>query len=65
MEDLKQILVSKPAILIFEIILLAALILCIVLVSAKRKQKKRMAKTVSEQQKAKSLDQSLANQRRR
>ncbi len=65
MEDIATLLLSQQAILIYEVILFAALTVSILLLSKKRKLRKQIQSTAMERQVKKSLDDSLVNQRRR
>lgn len=65
MEDIAQLLLSQQAILIYEIIIFVALTASIILLSKKRKLRKRIQMSAQERQVKKSLDDSLVNQRRR
>lgn len=65
MEDIAQLLLSQQAVLIYEIVLLAVFVTAIVLLSKKRKLRRQIQMTAQERQVKKSLDDSLANQRRR
>ena len=65
MEDMTQLLLSQQAILIYEIILFAAFATAIVLLSRKRKLRKQIRTSAQQRQVKRSLDDSLANQRRR
>lgn len=65
MEEIQKMLLSQPAVLIYEILLLAVLLVCIVLLTKKRRQRRKIRMTVQERQIHRSLDDSLSNQRRR
>ena len=64
-EEIIQQLLSEPAFLIYELLLLATFTICIVLLTKKRKQRRQIRMSAQERQVKKSLDDSLANQRRR
>ncbi len=65
MEDIAQLLLSQQAVLIYEIVIFAILTVSIVLISRKRKLRKQVQISSQERQVKRSLDDSLANQRRR
>lgn len=65
MEDIAQLLLSQQAVLIYEIVIFAVLTVSIVLISRKRKLRKQVQISSQERQVKRSLDDSLANQRRR
>lgn len=65
MEDIVQLLLSQQAVLIYEIVIFAVLTVSIVLISRKRKLRKQVQISAQERQVKRSLDDSLANQRRR
>lgn len=65
MEDIVQLLLSQQAVLIYEIVIFAVLTVSIVLISRKRKLRKQVQISAQERQIKRSLDDSLANQRRR
>ena len=64
-EEIIQQLLSEPAVLIYELLLLATFTICIVLLTKKRKQRRQIRMSAQERQVKKSLDDSLANQIRR
>ncbi len=64
-EEVKQLLLSQTAILIYEAVIFAVLLSLIILLTKKRKQRRQMKMAFREQLVKKSLDDSLANQRRR
>ncbi|KAI4451777.1 hypothetical protein C823_006337 [Eubacterium plexicaudatum ASF492] len=64
-EDIAQLLLSQQAIFIYEIIILAVLVISIILLSKKRKLRKQIQISAQQRQVKRSLDDSLANQRRR
>lgn len=64
-EDITQLLLSQQAILIYEIILFVVFVTAIVLLSRKRKLRKQIQTSAQQRQVKRSLDDSLANQRRR
>lgn len=64
-EDITQLLLSQQAILIYEIILFVVFVTAIVLLSRKRKLRKQIRTSAQQRQVKRSLDDSLANQRRR
>lgn len=65
MEDMVQLLLSQQAVLIYEIIIFAVLLTAIILLTKKRKMRKQIQMSAQERQVKRSLDDSLANQRRR
>lgn len=65
MEEIQKMLLSQPAVLIYEILLLAVLLGCIAVLTKKRRQRRKIRMTVQERQIHRSLDDSLSNQRRR
>ncbi len=65
LESISRVLLSEPAILAYEAVIIIVLITAIVLVSRQRKQRKYIVMAAGEQRKRKSLDDTLANQRRR
>lgn len=64
-EEILQLLLSEPAVFIYELLLLVTFTICIVVLSRKRKQRRQIRISAQERQVKKSLDDSLANQRRR
>lgn len=65
MEEMAQRLLSQQAILIYEIILLAVFATAIVLLFKKRKMRRQIQASAQVRHVKRSLDDSLANQRRR
>lgn len=65
MEEVAQLLLSQQAILAYEIVAFAVLVTAIVLLTKKRKLRRQIQTSAQERQVKKSLDDSLANQRRR
>ncbi|MCI9124840.1 MAG: hypothetical protein HFH35_12345 [Eubacterium sp.] len=65
MEEVAQLLLSQQAILAYEIVVFAVLSAAIVLLTKKRKLRRQIQTSAQERQVKKSLDDSLANQRRR
>ncbi len=65
MEDIIQLLLSQQAVFIYEIIILAILAAAIIILSKKRRLRKRIQTSAQVRQVKRSLDDSLANQRRR
>lgn len=64
-EDIIQLLLSQQAVFIYELIILAAMAAAIIALSRKRKLRKQIQASVQQRQVKRSLDDSLANQRRR
>lgn len=64
-EQVVQILLSQQAVLIYEAVIFAVLIIAIVLLSKKRKLRKQIQVSAQQRQVKRSLDDSLINQRRR
>lgn len=64
-EDVTQLLLSQQAIFIYEVLVLVILAVTIVLLSRKRKLRRQMQASARRRQVKRSLDDSLANQRRR
>jgi len=64
-EDITQLLLSQQAIFIYEIIIFAVLVTAIILLSRKRKLRRQIQASAQQRQVKRSLDDSLANQRRR
>ncbi len=65
MEEITQLLLSQQAVLIYEIILFAVFTVTIVLLGKKRKMRRQIQTSAQVRQVKRSLDDSLANQRRR
>ncbi len=65
MEEITQLLLSQQAVFIYEIIILAVLIAAIVLLGKKRRMRRQIQTSAQARQVKRSLDDSLANQRRR
>ena len=65
MEDIAQLLLSQQAVLIYEIVLAVILVISIVLISRQRRLRKQIQESAQQRQVKRSLDDSLANQRRR
>ena len=65
MEEIAQLLLSQQAVLIYEIILFAVFTVTIVLLGKKRKMRRQIQTSAQVRQVKRSLDDSLANQRRR
>lgn len=65
MEDITQLLLSQQAIFVYEAIIFVGLLITIVVLSRKRKLRKRIQTSAQERLVKRSLDDSLANQRRR
>lgn len=65
LEEMTQLLLSQQAVFIYEIVILAVLVTVIVLLSRKRKLRKQIQTSARQRQVKRSLDDSLANQRRR
>lgn len=65
MEEITQLLLSQQAVFIYEIILLAVLVTAIVLLFKKRRMRRQIQSSAQVRQVKRSLDDSLANQRRR
>ena len=63
MEDIAQLLLSQQAVLIYEIVIAVILVISIVLISRQRRLRKQIQESAP--QLKRSLDDSLANQRRR
>ncbi len=64
-DEIVQVLLSEQAILAYELLLIAAFTIWIIVLSKKRKQRRQIQMTAQERQAKKSLDDSLSNQRRR
>ena len=65
MEDIAQLLLSQQAVLIYEIVIAVILVIPIVLISRQRRLRKQIQESAQQRQVKRSLDDSLANQRRR
>ncbi len=65
MEDIAQLLLSQQAVLIYEIVIAVILVILIVLISRQRRLRKQIQESAQQRQVKRSLDDSLANQRRR
>ncbi|MCI9020875.1 MAG: hypothetical protein HFH32_09065 [Eubacterium sp.] len=65
MEDIAQLLLSQQAVLIYEIVIAVILVISIVLISRQRRLRKQIQESAQQRQVKRSLDDSLANQRRR
>ena len=64
-EDLAQLMLSQQAVLIYEIIIFVIMAVTIVVLNKKRKIRRQIQSSSRERQVKRSLDDSLANQRRR
>lgn len=64
-EGIMRLLLSQPAVAVYEVLAMAALLLSIVLLTKKRRQRKEQSMAAQERQARESLDGSLSNQRRR
>ena len=64
-EDLAQLLLSQQAVLIYEIVIFVIMAVTIVVLNKKRKIRRQIQSSSRERQVKRSLDDSLANQRRR
>ena len=64
-EDLAQLLLSQQAVLIYEIIIFVIMAVTIVVLNKKRNIRRQIQSSSRERQVKRSLDDSLANQRRR
>ena len=64
-EDLAQLLLSQQAVLIYEIIIFVIMAVTMVVLNKKRKIRRQIQSSSRERQVKRSLDDSLANQRRR
>ncbi len=65
MEEITQLLLSQQAVFLYEIIILAVLVTAIVLLHKKRRMRRQIQASAQVRQVKRSLDDSLANQRRR
>ena len=65
MEDIAQLLLSQQAVLIYEIVIAVILVISIVLISRQRRLRKQIQESAQQRQVKRSLDDSVANQRRR
>ena len=64
-EQIVQTLLSKPAILIYEVLVMAVLLFWVIRLTKQRKQRKKENATMQEQQKWQSFENSLRNEKRR
>lgn len=65
MEAIKQLLLSQTAVLVYELLILAVLLVFIMIFTKKRRHRKQVQREVQERQAKQLLDDSLSNQRRR
>lgn len=63
-EQIVQILLSQPAILIYEVLVMAVLLFWVIRLTKQRKQRKKENVAMQEQQKWQTFENSLRNEKR-